>query len=191
MSPAGPPIDIIRGWAASIPAELALKGIPWARYTVTMYDRTFPRPRWECWFHDDPRRTYTFGGGDPIVPVAIEDNALVRVVRRRLAERGYGEFDSCFGNRYDDGSHSISWHADDERWIGPVIASVTFGAVRKFKMKPKPGHEGEPVDLLLEHGDLLIMRAGCQDRWLHCVPKTKKDVGCRVNLTFRQTRGVP
>jgi alkylated DNA repair dioxygenase AlkB len=181
-----PPVRIVRGWAAAIPYEMVTDSIPWSHYEVEMYGQTFKRPRLECWFHDDRNRTYTFGGGEPIKPIPM--TRVVERVRIRLGEQGYGHFDSCFANRYESGQHSISWHADDEAWIGPIIASVNFGGSRLFKMKPKPGFEGEPTDFTLKHGDLLIMEAGCQDRWLHCVPKTKKIRTPRVNLTYRTTR---
>lgn len=181
----GPPIRLIRGWAAAIPYEMVRDTIHWSQYTVEMYGQRMPRPRMECWYNDDPRRTYTFGGGEPIRPRQMD--LVVARVRLRLFEQGFGDFDSCFANRYDDGQKSISWHADDEPWIGPVIASASFGGPRRFKMKPKPGRKGQPLDLDLEHGDLLIMEAGCQADWLHCVPKTKKPRNPRINLTYRTT----
>jgi alkylated DNA repair dioxygenase AlkB len=112
---------------------------------------------------------------------------LIARVRLRLAEGGFGHFDSCFANLYRSGQDSLGWHADDEDWVGPVIASVSFGATRRFNMKPKPGRPGQLVSFELEHGDLIIMKEGVQEGWLHSVPKTAKPKGPRVNLSFRST----
>ncbi len=80
--------------------------------------------------------------------------------------------------------YSIGWHADNESSMGvhPAITSISFGAIRKFQIKPIGG---KITDFWLEHGSLLIMHPGCQSTHLHQVPKTKKLVGCRINLTFR------
>jgi len=185
FGPMGPPIRLLRGWAAAIPYEMVEGMIPWEQHEVEMYGRRIQRPRMECWYNDDPQRTYTFGGGKPIRPRQMD--RVVARVRLRLWEQGYGDFDSCFANRYDSGAHSISWHADDEAWIGPEIASVSFGGVRTFRMRPKKGCAGSPISIELGHGDLLIMLAGCQQTWEHCVPKTRRSVAPRINLTYRYT----
>lgn len=185
--PATPPVRIVRRWAAALPFDLVDTSIPWQQYGGSMYGVAYQRPRMECWYNDDLTRGYAFGGGEPVMPILMD--RVVARVRLRLSEQGYGDFDSCFANRYADGSHSISWHADDEAWIGPVIASVSFGGTRRFAMKPKPGHPGDRRDYDLCHGDLLIMDAGCQRAWLHCVPKTTKHRDPRINLTFRTTVG--
>lgn len=181
----GPPVTVVRGWAAALPFEMVRDSVPWQQHGGVMYDKPYLRPRLECWFHDDPTRGYAFGGGEPIAPTPMAASRVVARVRLRLLEQGHGDFTSCFANLYRSGADSISWHADDEAWIGPVIASVSFGETRVFRMKPKPGCPGEPVTFELAHGDLLVMHQGCQDSWLHCLPKTRKPKQPRVNLTFR------
>lgn len=181
----GPPALVVPGWAAAIPFEMVRDSIPWTQYRVNMYGQDLARPRLECWYNDDLTRGYTFGGGEAVMPIAMD--RVVARVRLRLQEQGFGYFDSCFANRYDNGQHSIGWHADDDDWIGPVIASVSFGCSRRFNMKPKPDHPGKLTPFELGHGDLIIMKAGCQEAWQHCLPKTTKPKTCRVNLTFRTT----
>ena len=87
----------------------------------------------------------------------------------------------------------MGWHSDDEPELGPapVIASVSLGALRRFKLKPRrrqPGEErlAQPVDLDLPDGSLLLMSGATQAHWHHALPKTKRKVGARINLTFRQ-----
>lgn len=181
-----PPVRLVKGWAAALTSERVRASIPWQQYEVEMYGRRMPRPRLECWYNDNPERGYRFGGGEPIMPIPLD--GVVGRIRERLVDEVGVRFDSCFGNLYRDGADSIGWHADDDAWIGPVIASVSFGGGRRFLMKHKdPERRSETFAYELGHGDLLVMGEGCQDDWLHCVPKTKKHRYHRVNLTFRTT----
>jgi alkylated DNA repair dioxygenase AlkB len=105
-------------------------------------------------------------------------------------------FNVCLVNYYATGSDSISFHSDDERFLGenPAIASFTLGAKRDFLMKHKPPKEGEPklatkdIKLPLASGDMILMRGPTQSNWLHSIPKRKgaeADRG-RINITFRR-----
>ncbi|KAI1336826.1 hypothetical protein F5Y15DRAFT_196123 [Xylariaceae sp. FL0016] len=60
---------------------------------------------------------------------------------RRSAEAATGcRFNICLVNYYASGADSISFHSDDERFLGPdpAIASFSLGARRDFLMKHKP-----------------------------------------------------
>jgi alkylated DNA repair dioxygenase AlkB len=89
-------------------------------------------------------------------------------------------------HRYRTGQDSVSWHADDEPEFGknPVIASVSLGGTREFQLRHKRRKDLK-ASIDLTHGSLLIMRGGTQENWLHQIPKRKKPVWERVNLTFR------
>jgi alkylated DNA repair dioxygenase AlkB len=80
----------------------------------------------------------------------------------------------------------MGWHSDDEPELGqkPLIASVSLGAERRFLVRPKGGGVSERV--ILGHGSLLLMTGDSQANWQHSIPKTKRNVGLRINLTFRQ-----
>jgi alkylated DNA repair dioxygenase AlkB len=95
------------------------------------------------------------------------------------------EFNSVLLNLYRDGNDSISWHTDAEKELGinPIIASVNFGAERKFQIRHN--NTNEIHDIILKHGSLLIMRGELQHFWKHQVPKQKKITKERINLTFR------
>lgn len=89
-------------------------------------------------------------------------------------------------NLYRDGKDSNGWHADNEPELGinPVIASLSLGAERFFKLK----HHNDAAlqhKILLEHGSLLLMTGDTQHQWLHTLAKTAKPIGPRINLTFR------
>ncbi|KAJ4382633.1 hypothetical protein N0V86_001855 [Didymella sp. IMI 355093] len=118
---------------------------------------------------------------------------------RNITEGTTGEtFNFCLVNYYADGKDSISYHSDDERFLGqdPAIASFTLGAKRDFLMKHKPiaPKEGEvtpdpgQVKLPLGSGDMVLMRGKTQSMWLHSIPKragVDANKG-RINITFRK-----
>jgi alkylated DNA repair dioxygenase AlkB len=94
-------------------------------------------------------------------------------------------YNACLLNLYHDGSESMGWHTDNEKEIIPhsSIASLSLGAERKFSFKHKTTQETQSI--LLESGSLLEMAGEIQDHWLHALPKTKKILLPRINLTFR------
>jgi alkylated DNA repair dioxygenase AlkB len=79
----------------------------------------------------------------------------------------------------------MAWHSDGEPDLkkNGTIASMSFGAERKFAFKHKT--EKTKVEIFLEHGSLLVMKGSTQQHWLHRLPPTTKVHTPRVNLTFR------
>ncbi len=103
-----------------------------------------------------------------------------------MVEQKTGEtFNFCLLNLYHDGNEGMAWHSDGEKDLkkNGAIASLSFGAERKFAFKHK--QTKETVSLTLEHGSLLVMSGSTQSYWLHRLPPTKKIFQPRVNLTFR------
>jgi alkylated DNA repair dioxygenase AlkB len=87
----------------------------------------------------------------------------------------------------------MGWHSDDEHELGerPVIASLSLGATRRFRLRHRRRKELEPVAIDLESGSLLIMKGDTQRFWKHQIAKTRRVVEARVNLTFRNIRQLP
>ena len=79
----------------------------------------------------------------------------------------------------------MAWHSDGEKDLkkNGAIASLSFGAERKFAFKHK--ETKEKIELILEHSSLLVMKDETQSFWLHRLPPTKKIREPRINLTFR------
>ena len=105
---------------------------------------------------------------------------------KELIERETGEhFNSCLLNLYHNGEEGMAWHSDGETDLKKdgAIGSLSFGAERKFAFKHKQSKA--KVELVLEHGSLLVMKDATQTHWLHRLPPTKKVTAPRVNLTFR------
>jgi len=141
-----------------------------------------PFPRLTMWYAD-AGLTYTYSG---VTHEAIEWTSTLAQIRREVEAVSETTFNSLLLNFYRDGLDSMGYHADDERELGknPVIASVSFGAERRFHLKHKKS--GEKMTFDLAHGSLLVMGGTCQHHWIHCVPKIKATVGERINLTFRK-----
>ena len=87
--------------------------------------------------------------------------------------------------KYRDENDSITFHSDDEKFLGasPTIASITVGEKRPFLLKNK--HTKETQQFNLSHGDLFIMKNDCQKNYLHSVPKQKTSLKTRISITFR------
>ena len=158
---------------------------PWRQEGIRLYAREVPLPRLTAW-HGDAGAAYRYSG-IPNAPVPWTD-ALLEI--RAAAERAAGAaFNGVLLNRYRTGLDGVAWHSDDEPEFGdePVIASVSFGATRRFQLRHKARKELR-AEIDLTHGSLLVMRGATQRCWVHQVPKTKKAVGERINLTFRLVR---
>jgi alkylated DNA repair dioxygenase AlkB len=138
-------------------------------------------PRLTAWY-GDPAKTYVYSG---ITVRSLEWIAPLLEIKRRIEGVSDYSFNSVLLNRYRNGSDSVSWHADDEPELGqnPLIGSVSFGEARSFQMKHK--FLDEKRKIILEHGSYLLMKGSTQHYWLHQIPKSKRALGERINLTFR------
>jgi len=108
------------------------------------------------------------------------------IVLKAMVEQQTGEtYNSCLLNLYHNGEEGMAWHSDGERDLkeNGAIASLTFGATRKFSFKHKQNKE--VISLMLKAGSLLVMKGVTQKHWLHRLPPTKKVQEARINLTFR------
>jgi alkylated DNA repair dioxygenase AlkB len=161
--------------------KIFLDDIQWRQEEMKIYGRLIKFPRLTSWYGDS-NKPYTFSGITLIPNVWTKE--LLEIKNKIELQFDLG-FNSVLLNLYRDGSDSISWHTDAEKELGqnPIIASVNFGATRKFQLRHK--ETKERIDINLENGSLLIMQGELQHYWQHQIPKTKKDIGQRINLTFR------
>lgn len=154
----------------------------WQQDEITIFGRTHKQPRLTALYGED-NRPYSYSG---ITMNPHPFSSLLLRIKQEVEVVSKHKFNSVLINLYRDGSDSNGWHADNEKELGlnPIIASVIFGAKRIFKFKHRTLKD-ENHKLELEHGSLLIMKDEMQHHWLHHIPKTKKEVGERINLTFR------
>ena len=154
----------------------------WGQGRLTLWGKTHDEPRLTAWY-GDAGKSYSYSG---IVLHPQPWTPLLNEIRACVNEAAQTEFNSVLLNLYRDGRDSNGWHQDNEPALGvnPVIASVSFGAVRRFQMRHKIRKDLK-LNLDLPHGSLLLMAGATQHTWQHQIPKTAKPVGERINLTFR------
>jgi alkylated DNA repair dioxygenase AlkB len=154
---------------------------PWHQDEITMFGKRLKTPRLSAYYGD---KSYAYSGiqllPHPFTPLLNELKSTVE----KLAN---SSFNAVLLNRYRDGKDSMGWHADDEAVLGqnPVIASVNFGASRRFMLRHKTERQLK-TEFNLGHGAILIMSGATQHHWQHQVPKTNQCFEERVNLTFRK-----
>ncbi|QDO93991.1 alpha-ketoglutarate-dependent dioxygenase AlkB [Formosa sediminum] len=159
-----------------------LNTITWQLDNITLFGKTVPQPRLTALYANN-NKPYGYSGIQ-MTPHVFIDPLLQ--IKNKIETKIQHSFTTCLCNLYRNGQDSNGWHADNEKELGsqPVIASVSFGSERIFHFKHK--HDGRlKQKLILNHGSLLLMKGGTQDYWLHQLPKTKKQIGNRINLTYR------
>lgn len=156
------------------------RGLPWSNHAVRLFGREHPAPRLSAWMGD---AAYRYSG---VVREPQPWTPALAALRDRLSGELGTAFNSVLANLYRDGADAMGWHADDEPELGdaPVIASVSLGAVRRFAMKHRTGEGRFALDL--PHGSLLVIAGATQAAWRHSLPRTRRAVGPRINLTFRR-----
>jgi alkylated DNA repair dioxygenase AlkB len=156
--------------------------IQWGQESIRFGGKAIPLPRLTAWYGDEGK-SYSYSG---ITVNPLPWIPLLSSIKTRVETVSPVTFNSVLLNYYRGERDSVSWHSDDEPELGhnPVIASVSFGASRKFQFKHKTDtDQRHAVDLT--PGSLLLMAGATQHHWKHQIPKTTKPVGPRINLTFR------
>jgi alkylated DNA repair dioxygenase AlkB len=163
---------------ASALFALLLASTPWKQEGPP--GRKFPRLT--AWYAD-PGVSYSYSG---VTHQATDWTPELLAIKARVEAAAATTWNSLLLNLYRDGRDSIGFHADDEPELGtnPVIGSVSLGAERRFVLKHPAS--GDKLEFQLPHGSLLVMGGACQHHWRHGVPKTRRPVGPRINLTFRR-----
>ena len=158
-----------------------MDSIQWQPDEIIMFGKLIVTKRKVAWYAEK-ELDYTYAKKTKkavlFTPELLEIKTVVERIRNET-------FNSCLLNLYHDGEEGMGWHTDAEKELKPngAIASVSFGAVRKFSFKHKQNNT--LVDVLLENGSLLIMKDQTQQHWLHQLPKSKRIKTPRINLTFR------
>ncbi|HRM14619.1 MAG TPA: alpha-ketoglutarate-dependent dioxygenase AlkB [Acinetobacter parvus] len=161
--------------------EKLMQNIAWENDQAIILGRQITTKRKVAWYGDQGYE-YTYSNVNRYaLPWAVE----LLELRQRVQQLTGEHFNSCLLNLYHTGEEGMAWHSDDETDLkkNGAIASLSFGAERRFAFKHKQSKE--KVELYLEHGSLLVMKDTTQSHWLHRLPPTKKVSTARINLTFR------
>lgn len=158
-----------------------LDEIEWKHDQAIIFGKLIETKRKIAWYGDFPF-AYTYS---KITKTALHWNETLLKLKKIVEQKTNETYNSCLVNLYHDGSEGMAWHSDGEKQLKRhgAIASLSFGAERKFGFKHK--ETKEVVSLNLASGSLLVMKDETQDYWLHRLPPTKKVNSPRINLTFR------
>jgi alkylated DNA repair dioxygenase AlkB len=151
----------------------------WRSESITLWGKQYQQPRLTAW-HGDAAYTYS---GLRLEPLPF--TPLQQEIRLAVEAASGHRFNSVLLNYYRNGRDSMGMHSDNEPELGPepVIGSVSFGAERTFILQHKGSKER--LRLALTDGSLLLMAGSLQANWLHGINKVTRDLGPRVNMTFR------
>ncbi|REG88235.1 alpha-ketoglutarate-dependent dioxygenase AlkB family protein [Algoriphagus antarcticus] len=161
--------------------DYLLNEIQWTNDVAIIFGKRIETKRKVAWYAENAFE-YTYSNTTKTALPWTKELLSLKV----LVEEKTGEtFNSCLLNLYHNGSEGMGWHSDAETDMkkNGAIASVSFGAERKFAFRHKVSKE--TVSQVLENGSLLVMKGTTQTHWVHRLPPTKLVSKPRVNLTFR------
>lgn len=158
-----------------------METIEWKNDQAIIFGQLITTKRKVAWYGDTHFK-YSYS---KITKEALLWTPELEQLKLLVEEKTNEKYNSCLLNLYHDGTEGMAWHSDGEKDLkkNGAIASLSFGAERKFSFKHKTTKE--TVSLMLEHGSLLVMKDETQTHWLHRLPPTKKISKPRINLTFR------
>jgi len=161
--------------------EILLNTIDWKNDEAMIFGKKIVTKRKVAWY-GELEFEYTYS---KITKKAHLWTPELLLLKKQVEKKTGETYNSCLLNLYHNGEEGMAWHSDAEKDLkkNGAIASVSFGAERKFAFKHK--QTKETVSLNLEHGSVLIMKGTTQTYWLHRLPPTKKVNEARINLTFR------
>lgn len=164
--------------------EEVINAADWQQERFPMFGRPVVAPRLTAWY-GEPGATYRYSGVDRPARTWLPP---IRNLATQVANAVGWRFNYVLVNRYRDGNDMLGWHADDEADLGemPVLAAVSVGAERVFRMRSRGG--GASMGNVLGHGSLLVMWGNSQRDYKHCLPRTRRPVDERLSFTFRRTR---
>ncbi len=165
--------------ASAAHLEGLLVELEWEEQRFTIYGRTVPMPRLIAMYGPVGYRYSGVVHPPRVLPPRLD------AIRRHVEQATGRAFNSVLANLYRDGRDSVGWHRDNDYPHGgqPDIASVSFGATRRFEIRERAGEKAVAIDL--GTGSVLVMAGAAVARWSHRIAKTSRVVGPRVNLTFR------
>ncbi len=178
-------ITLWQDWLAEPEACVLLQQLQqelsWAQDSIVLFGKAVKIPRRQVWM-GDAHCSYRYSGSTfPPQPW----HPLVQELAHRVSAFLQQPFNCVLLNLYANGQQHMGWHADNEAELGddPAIASLSLGATRRFDLKHR--RHGWQLHLALTPGSLLLMADGCQQHWLHALPKQSRVTDSRLNLTFR------
>lgn len=180
----GPIMDAASAWHYD---QILRQQIAWAPDQAMIFGKLISTKRKVAWYADHVFQ-YTYSN---ITKTALPWTLTLLELKALVEQLTQEKFNACLLNLYHSGDEGMAWHSDGERDLkqNAAIASLSFGAERKFSFKHKKSKA--KIDLNLAHGSLLVMKDTTQSHWLHRLPPSKRVTTARINLTFRMIEQAP
>jgi len=166
-------------WYAALLTELE-----WTQDTIRLFGKEHLIPRLNAWYGDEGT-DFAYSG----IPLDSKTwTETLKSIRSRLEAEFELSLNSVLANWYRNGLDKMGWHSDDEKEMCPEtpIVSLSLGASRKMQFKSKDSSNVTRLNILLEHGDVIVMHPPTQEKLKHCIPMMKRVSTGRINLTFRK-----
>jgi len=159
-----------------------LEKTPWQQDEITVYGKKHLQPRLTALYGNEGK-PYSYSN---ITMQPHYWTPTLQKIKNLVENPAETNFTTVLLNYYRNGNDGNGWHADNEKELGinPIIASLSLGVERNFQLKHNIDAT-QKLNIVLENGSLLLMKGATQHFWKHQIPKTKKNIGPRINLTFR------
>lgn len=157
--------------------------VNWKQEPIKLFGKEIMQPRLTAWYGDE-NKPYSYSG---ITMYPEIWTRTLLLIKKRIETESKTQYTSALLNFYRNQHDSMGWHRDNERELGtdPIIGSVSFGENREFQFRHYRNKQLKK-SLLLTHGSFLLMKGSTQHFWEHSLPKRSRNMGGRINLTFRK-----
>ncbi len=153
---------------------------PTEYHTLQIRGKTVLTPRWQQAYGRDYRYS---GSRNNALPI----NGLLQPFLQWSKDNIDSRLNGLLLNWYDgQKGHYIGPHRDDIRdlQVNSPIVTISLGQERVFRMRPVR-ERTSCKDLLVRHGEVVIVPWETNRHWTHEVPKFKKYQGKRISVTLR------
>jgi len=161
--------------------EDLLEAIEWKNDEIVLFGKKIITKRKVAWYGENGVEYAYSNTSKKALAWTKELEEIKSIVEEKTGEK----YNSCLLNLYHSGEEGMGWHSDNEKELkkNGAIASVSFGAERKFSFKHKT--DKTTLSIFLENGSLLVMKDEIQSFWNHKLSVSKRIEYPRINLTFR------
>ena len=124
--------------------EHLLNNIAWQNDEAIIFGKKIITARKVAWYGDKPFE-YEYSNTKK---VALPWDKVLIELKQKVEAVLDESFNSCLLNLYHNGSEGMAWHSDAEKDLKKhgAIASLSFGAERKFAFKHKRSKETKYID---------------------------------------------
>lgn len=192
--------------------QILKQKINWQQDKIKIYGKEILLPRLTAWVGD---KSYSYSGIEMKAKPWIKE---LLTIKEKIEQKVKAKFNGVLLNFYRSSVDGMGWHSDDEIEFGKnaVIGSVSFGQTRIFRFRHiadynqykqrkkkeklknfKIEYPNSFIEIVLSHGDFVVMQGETQHKWQHEIKKevkkenrqilfTSKQEQGRINLTFRK-----